>query len=350
MEIELGIERGQLRDATRRYLESYLSTVPAGGPRRGWDPDLWSGGLRLGWLSACVGDGGPLEAGVIAQEIGRAALPVPFIATAGALAFLASAGAVPDEVKAAAEVEADPRVLALVAGAVTATRHGEGWLLRSEPSVVEWAGQADELVCLATADTAGSRLVTAVAGAHEGVHLEDADTLDHQPVGVLRLADVPGGTEADASALDRVRQLVALLRAAELAGGAQRVLELTVGHVNQRRQFGVPLSSFQAVQHLLADMATEVDGALLATWEGLAALAADRTARRAAAVAPYLAGRAYLRAATDGAQLHGGIGVSQEYPLHRYFQRAQASRLRLGTRYAQLDRIAETLEGEEPDR
>jgi 3-oxocholest-4-en-26-oyl-CoA dehydrogenase beta subunit len=345
MEVELTAERGELRTAARRFLESYLGTVPSGGPDPAWDPELWASALRLGWLSACSGaDGGPVEAGVVAYEIGRAALPVPFLAAAGAVGALAASGAVADAEKHAAAIESDARVVALVADRVHAAPDGDGWRLSGGPLVVEWAAQADELVCIAELD-AGRRLVVAVPAAGGGVRIEPADTLDHQPVGVLTLrrASVgPGGVVA-AAVTDRAHELTLLLRAAEMVGGAQRVLELTCAHVNRRHQFGVPLSSFQAVQHLLADMATEVDGALLATWEGLTTVAAGRDARRSAAVAPYLAGRAYLRAVTDGAQLHGGIGVSQEYPLHRYFQRAQASRLRLGARHDQLERIAATL-------
>ena len=91
----LDSELSQLRDASRAFLTDYLRTAPVTGPNPGYDPKLWAGGLRLGWLAcACtVTEGNPVAAGVVAAEIGRAALPVPLLSAALAVSLLTAAGA-----------------------------------------------------------------------------------------------------------------------------------------------------------------------------------------------------------------------------------------------------------------
>jgi hypothetical protein len=418
-ELDLDPELRQLRDATRAFLNS--------GGAVG-DPKLWTGGLRLGWLSACAAD--PLAAGVVAAEIGRAGIGVPLLSTALAVELVAaadpsaaawkdaaatdpaatdpaatgrSAAATTGHVDTTADLLAtieESGAVAAVLTTATATRTDDGWVLAAPATVVEWAAEAEYLVCLAEAAGAGgtTRLVAKLRPSAPGLTVTPVATMDHQPAAVVTLADVrvaatpgtapaalaaaaarPAATEvvarpADPAAVDRALAVHRLLRAAELAGGALAVQEMTAEHVRRRHQFGVPLSSFQAVQHLFADLATHVDAALLAAWTGLTEAARDPDGpdsdgpdpdgpdpdgpdpdgpdpdgpadlARAAAIAPFVAGRAYLRAVTDGAQLHGGIGVSQDYPLHRYFQRAQAERLRLGALDDQLERIA----GQLPD-
>jgi alkylation response protein AidB-like acyl-CoA dehydrogenase len=111
--------------------------------------------------------------------------------------------------------------------------------------------------------------------------------------------------------------------------------------MRERKQFGVPLGSFQAVQHMLADMLTHVDAARLTTYEGLSLAALGRPFEAAAAIAGFVAGRSYERVTVDAAQLHGGIGAATEHPLHHYYRRGKGMRLRLGTVASQLDRVVD---------
>jgi hypothetical protein len=346
-------ELGQLRDASRAFLTDYLRTAPVTGPDPGYDPKLWAGGLRLGWLAcACtVTEGNPVAAGVVAAEIGRAALPVPLLSAALAVALLDAAGESGGAAELAAAVEETGEVVAVLLGGAgaraTLAADGDGWLISAPANLVEWGAEADRLICVAL--SAEGPLVVDITKPAPGLLIEPVDTMDRQPAARVSLSEVrvPSSAVASAepSAVDGALAVHRLLRAMELAGGARAVQEMTCAHVAQRHQFNVPLASFQAVQHIVADMATHVDAALAAAGTGLNDAARGRPVDFASAVAPYVAGRAYLRAVTDGAQLHGGIGVSQDYPLHRYFQRAQAGRLRLGPLDEQLDRIAEALPG-----
>ncbi|HEY1971278.1 MAG TPA: acyl-CoA dehydrogenase family protein, partial [Pseudonocardia sp.] len=266
-------ELAQLREASRAYLTDYLRTAPVTGPEPGYDPKLWSGGLRLGWLSAAcsVTGGGPVAAGVVAAEIGRAALPVPLLSGALAVALLDAAGAATRAAELAAEIEQTGAVVAVLDGGVRATRDGNHWVISGPATVVEWAAEADRLICIARSED--GPLVLDVPRSAAGLSAVPVDTMDHQPAAVCTLRDVRlepdrafPGTDA---AVDAVLAAHRLLRAMELAGGARAVLEMTCAHVARRHQFGVPLASFQAVQHIVADMATHVDAALAAAGTGL---------------------------------------------------------------------------------
>jgi alkylation response protein AidB-like acyl-CoA dehydrogenase len=136
--------------------------------------------------------------------------------------------------------------------------------------------------------------------------------------------------DADA-ALARVLDEARVALAAEMGGGAARVLEMTVEHARTRRQFDRPIGSFQAVQHACADMLVGVECARIAALG--AAWAADHAAPEAAleaAVAKATASDAYRAVTTKAIQLHGGIGFTWEHDCHLYYRRATASAAAFG--------------------
>lgn len=332
----------------------------------GFDRALWARLVDLGWPSvafpeAAGGGGGSLASlGVLATEVGRSAFPSPFLAVAGAGLVAARLGTTK---RAAAVLESicrdgAPVSLLWVPGCgsrLVAERRGE--VVRVSGRVVgEWAHLAETLVCLAPMTARGpggprrGREVAAVAldATAPGVRIGPRRSFDNERVALVELDGVeagvddhlvPGGVlpagEA-AEALGAVR----LVRAAELVGTAEKILEMTASYVTTRIQFGVPLGTFQAVQHACADVATLVHGARLATDEGLSG---DRSVRKAGALAGWLAGRAAVAAAVTGAQLHGGVGMIRDYPLHFYYRRAKAMQLRLGSAAEQLEELAQVL-------
>lgn len=130
-------------------------------------------------------------------------------------------------------------------------------------------------------------------------------------------------------ALDRARDLACLALGAEQAGAAQRALELTVGYMLTREQFGRVIGSFQALQHRLADLHVLVESA---TSLVRAAAADDGPGieLRAGAVKVYCS-EALMRAAAEMIQLHGAIGITWEHPAHRYLKRAHSGMHLFGT-------------------
>jgi alkylation response protein AidB-like acyl-CoA dehydrogenase len=140
--------------------------------------------------------------------------------------------------------------------------------------------------------------------------------------------------------LDALRAVVDLLRCAEMVGGGRRVLEMMVEHLSNRQQFGHPIASFQAVQHACADVAIQLDGARLATYEALWLVTHDRPFAKEAAVAALFTGQACERAVSTAGQLFGGVGYTREFYLHFYYRRAKAQQLRLGSPRNLLEKLA----------
>ncbi len=119
--------------------------------------------------------------------------------------------------------------------------------------------------------------------------------------------------------------------AAEMCGGAERVLELTVDYAKVRRQFDHPIGSFQAIQHKCADMLIDVECAKTATtYAAWAAANGVADAAVAAAGAKALASDAYRSVTAEAIQVHGGIGFTWEHDLHLYFKRAMSSEVTFG--------------------
>ena len=322
----------------------------------GFDRAQWARLVELGWTGVAVpessgGGGGSLVTlGGLAGEIGRAAYPSPFLPTVTAGLVTARLGTTKRAAALLESVSRDgtPAALLWTPGCgtgFTAERRGPSLVL-SGRLIAEWAHVAATLVCLAAtpdgvaavavdAGTAGLRVSSRRSFDNERVAVVEFDGVEVGPDAHLVSGGVAGAAEA-ADALGEVR----LVRAAELVGGAEKTLELTAAYVGSRVQFGVPIGTFQAVQHACADVATLVHCARLATDEGLSG---GRPPRQAGAVAAYLAGRAAVAAAVTGAQLHGGIGMIRDYPLHFYYRRAKAMQLRLGSAARQLEELAQVL-------
>ncbi len=164
--------------------------------------------------------------------------------------------------------------------------------------------------------------------------LADRDLSDAQAV-----ADGDGGKAVFEAALTEWRALMAVAYGAM----AQEVLDMAVAYVKERHQFGVPVGSFQAVQHGLADAATRVQGARLLAWRAVCAVqAGDDGAARLAAMALLFAAESARFAADRALQYHGGYGYSEEYDVQLYYRRAAAWILQLGDPGLEYARLADS--------
>jgi alkylation response protein AidB-like acyl-CoA dehydrogenase len=144
-------------------------------------------------------------------------------------------------------------------------------------------------------------------------------------------AEPLGELESGGPALARTLDQAAIALANEMVGGAQRVLEMAVEYAKTRVQFGRPIGSFQAIKHKCADMLLEVELAKSAAYYAAAAAAdGDDELPALAALAKSLASDAYMRAAADNIQIHGGVGFTWEFDAHLYFKRAKSSEVFLG--------------------
>ncbi len=145
-------------------------------------------------------------------------------------------------------------------------------------------------------------------------------------------AEALGDPGAAAGALARTLDQASVLLAAESTGGAERCLDAAVEHARSRIQFGRPIGSFQAIKHKCADVLLEVESAKAAVyWGSWVADQDEEDLAQAASIAKSLASDAYLRAAAENVQIHGGIGVTWEADPQLYLKRAKTNEELLGS-------------------
>jgi hypothetical protein len=148
----------------------------------------------------------------------------------------------------------------------------------------------------------------------------------------------------DPAAYARWRNRAYACMAAEMVGTARRIFDMALAYAKERRQFDVPIGSFQAIQHKLADMSLALERATAAVHYAAMTIGGDDPdSSRAAHVAKAAAGEAARRILKDGIQIHGGIGYTWEHDLHLYLRRATGDEYLFGTTGWHLDRLAELL-------
>jgi alkylation response protein AidB-like acyl-CoA dehydrogenase len=316
MDFGFSEEQEQLRSTVRRMCAAV--DVRAAD---GYDRPLWSqltGQLGATGLAIAEEHGGAgatlVEVGVVLEEAGRYLLPVPYLSTVTAIAALGSAA--PELLPALASGES----VATLAVAPVAYRSG------ALDGVAEHVldGHLADVVLVATP----SALYLA-SGGSATVH----PTLDQtRRQARLEFPGVPAREIGDGAAAARAVDLVRAGLAVESVGVARAALELTVGYLRTREQFGVPLATFQALRHRVADLAVAVEAATSTAWYAWRlAAAGDPEFTVAAPLAKAYATEVAYRVTAETIQLHGGIGFTWEHHAHLYFKRATANRLLLGT-------------------
>jgi alkylation response protein AidB-like acyl-CoA dehydrogenase len=328
-----------------------------------YDPALWRVlAVDLGLAGLLVpeslgGQGASArEAAVVCEELGGAVAPTPFLGSAvlATTALLGCDTADPATAALLGRLAAGEAVAALAVPLSAAPWDGfpaavradaEGRLTGAVTSVPD-ALAADVLVVPALGPQ-GPGLYEVAAGA---VAVGRPVSLDlTRPLADLRLDGAAGrlltGGDAAAAALERALLTGAGLLASEQLGLAQWCLDETVRYLGERRQFGRVVGSFQALKHRLADLWLDVVGARAAArnaagvlaglpWQPVEtdAIEADEVeAAVAVSVAQAYVSPVAVRAAEEAVQLHGGIGMTWEHPLHLYLKRAKADEIALGT-------------------
>jgi len=321
-------ERELLRDAVSNLYDKEST------PQRvreaealGFDAQLWDalsafGITTMGVAEALGGGGATLgDLAAVAAVHGAHLGSVPLVEAVVAARLLATVGAeAPVGLTVLAPRPAEGRTVSLVPGAATA----------DHVVVLD----ADRLVVV---PGHGVRRRTTELGAAADVHV----------IGEQVLLSGPDAVAAFAHALDEWR----VLTAGACAGLASAVLDIGVAYAKDRHQFGVPIGSFQSLQHRLADRATEVDGAHLLADEAAAYLDdRDPLASAAAAEAYWYCSRVAERVAAWALHVHGGYGFMLEYDVQLYLRRAKASALALGASHVGLEAVAQRLWRDGPQR
>ncbi|HTR95966.1 MAG TPA: acyl-CoA dehydrogenase family protein [Trebonia sp.] len=305
---------------------------------------------------------GPVELGIVLEEMGGALLVAPYFATV-ALAGQALTASGDDEsmarwlpgiadgsLTATLAVAEESGSWDLAEVATSARPMGDGWALTGTKLFVIDGHTADLLLVVANApDGPGVFAVERSVDGNKAAGLESArlDTLDPtRALASVTLRGTPavrvGAGQDTAVWLSEVRDLALAALAAEQLGGAARCLDMAVGYAKVREQFGRPIGSFQAIKHKCANLLLEVECGRSAVHHAREALAGAQPDGPLAAVLAYAyCSGAFTRAAKECIQIHGGIGYTWEHDAHLYLRRAKSSELLFGPPARQRVRLAE---------
>jgi alkylation response protein AidB-like acyl-CoA dehydrogenase len=351
-------EQGSIRQQLRHWRDR--------GCKDGFGHGLWKQFAELGFTGILVpeADGGlglgHVEAGLVLEEIGRNLTPSPFLTTAVAFveAVKGSAmrerylpGILAGDTVAALAID-ESRKHRPEATALKAERSGNGFRLNGAKRFVVQGGSADVLIVAAR--TGGA------AGEEEGLSLflveKEADGLTAETDRLVDSAMAARLTfdnvEVDADAVvGEVDQGWAVLTrllnagragaAAEMVGVASGAMDMTVDYLRQRTQFGVPIGSFQALQHRAAHIYSELEIARAATLKAQQLLDEQHAqAELMVSVAKAKAGRTATLAVQEGVQMHGGIGMTDEHDIGLYMKRDRALNELFGDANYHTDRVA----------
>ncbi len=367
-------EQDDLRHSVRRFLEE---RSPSSEVRRlmetaeGFDPAVWRAlSQELGLPGVQIpeeygGQGfGFVELGIVLEEMGRALLCAPYLSSVVLAANAVLAAANETQKKELLPQIASGRAIATVAlaeddgrwdadGVALAASRADGAVrLDGAKTCVLDGATADWIIAVgrspgsAGPDGLGFFLVPGDAAGLERRSLTVLDPtrklarLEFRGV----CAEPLGEPGSGAAPLARTLDLAAIALANEMVGGAQKVLETTVDYAKSRVQFGRPIGSFQAIKHRLADMLLEVELAKSAAYHAAAVAAEDGAELGVVApLAKGLGSDAYVRAASDSIQIHGGVGFTWEYDAHLYFKRAKSSAVLLGDSTVQRERLVQRM-------
>lgn len=361
MDFDLDETQRMLQATARDFLQakcdsSVIRRIEASAS--GHSPELWRQMAKLGWLGILVPEAygglglGLLEMAVVFEEIGRAAFDSPLFATVTGTLAIVAGGSEAQKRDLLPKIAAGERIVTLAWAerevsndfrfvSVPAQRRDGGYAIRGTKLFVPYATVADDiLVAVRTAGKAGNKTglaLFAVSGDVPGLHCSPLATIAPDKQYRVDLDDVRVASDRVVGQLGKglpllqsVAEEAAALQCVEMVGGAQHELEVTAAYTKERVQFDRPIGTFQAVQHHLANMFTDVQGARWTSYQAIARLSRELPAARELAIAKAFTSDACQRVAFTAQQLHGGAGVDMANDLHFYYRRAKAMELKLG--------------------
>ena len=355
MDFSFTEEQSMLRDTVASYLADHYSfdqRKAALATQPGWSPAIWKAfAEELGILGAPFSEelgglgGGPVENMIVMQEMGRALVVEPYLATVviggGFLKHSghANAEALIGQIIAGEAIfafaYAEPQGRYNLADLkTTAAKDGAGYVLNGHKAVVIGAPYATHLIV--TARTGGGQRdqdgvsVFIVEKSAAGVSTRDYGTVDGFRAsevtfeGVKLSAEALVGPEGRAMPLiEKVVDEAIAATCAEACGVLSKLHEGTLDYTKQRKQFGQPISAFQVLQHRMVDMFIQVEQAVSMTYMATIKLSDDDKERaKACAAAKVQIGKAAKFVGQNAIQLHGGMGMTDEMAIGHYFKRS----------------------------
>ena len=363
MDIDLSEEQEMLKKMARDFLADKCPGTLVREmmeDERGYPPDLWREIADLGWLGLMFPGnyGGEdfnfLDLSVLLEEMGRVSFPGPFFSTVvlGGLPILRMGTEeqkkefLPkickgDLLATLALTEAEPSFNSSGVK-MKATADGDDFILSGTKMFVPDAHIADLLVCVARTGQAGESdqgiTVFLVDGKSPGLERNLLQVVDgsKQCEVIFKDVRVPkkavlGEVGKGWADIERVLKLAAVAKCAEMLGGAQRMLDMAIQYAKEeRKQFGSFIGSFQAIQHHCANMATDVDGIRMTTYQAAWMLSENLPCNREVSIAKAWASDAFKRVTILGVRVHGGIGFMEDHDASILYRKARTDEFSFG--------------------
>ena len=339
---------------------------------RGYPKALWDQMVELGWTGVMIpekygGIGGSyLDLCILLEAMGAVCCPGPFFSTVvlGGLTLL-SAGSDEQKEKLLPKLADGDLIFALAATEpgiwydlsqikMEAALDQDEYVLDGTKLFVDNGPIADYFICAARTDSeagspAGLTLLL-VDAKSPGIECLPAETLGYERQCELvfdrvRVSDanVLGEVGQAYGILQHLQEQAAVAKCAELVGCIQTAFDMTVKYAKDRKQFGRPIGSFQAVQHHCANMVVDVDGSRFMTYQAAWKISEGLPAGREAAMAKAWTSDASRRVTSLAHQIHGAISFTEEYDVHLFYRRAKAGELAFGDSEYHLEKVAQTL-------
>lgn len=373
MDFSLNEVQGMLADSIEKFIDNeyaFDTRQKYAASEAGFSADVWSTFAELGWTTVPFSedDGGfngdQIDVMVMMQRFGRGLLVEPYLANivlaGGILKRVGSAEQKQQWLQEimSGELQAtlaftEPQARYDIANiATTAAANGADWVLNGHKGLVFNGGTSDLIIVPARTsgkqdDDSGITLF-AVPADTAGMSINAYHTVDGLRAADLTLSDVRvsgdavlGGTGDGFAALDETVDDATLAICAEAVGILQVLKDKTVEFSKSRSQFGVPIGSFQALQHRMVDMLTICEQAQsLLLWATMTVAEGGAEAKRAVSSIKYLVGTSGQTLGEEAVQLHGGMGVTWDLDVAHYFKRLTAISQLFGNADWHLDKLA----------
>ncbi len=371
MPLVLNEEQSMLKDAAKDFC---TNNTPITQMRRlrdekdesGFDRDTWNQMVELGWAGITIPEDfgglgfGYLGMGVVMEECGRTLTCSPLLATAVGASAIVAGGSDDQKSELLPQVAGGELLLALAVeetphhnpygAATTAEKSGDGYKVTGSKKFVLDGHVANKLIVVArTAGESGERdgiTLVLVDRESDGVSVTRTIMADSRNAANIEFAGAQGsllGEEGKgADILDRALDTGRILLSAEMLGGLQECFERTIDYLKVREQFGVPIGSFQALKHRAAQMFCEVELSKSVVLEALSAL--DDESEETGELASLAKARlndTYNLVSSEGVQMHGGIGMTDEYEIGFFMKRSRVSEHTFGNSAFHRNRYGE---------
>ena len=370
MDFSLNELQTMLADSVSKFIDNeydFDTRQKYAASDRGFSDDVWATFAELGWTAVPFAEedggigGSPIDVMVFMQSLARGLVVEPYLSgillAGGIISRLGDAGQkarwlhplIAGELHATLAWHEPQSRYDLANIATTATRSGDGWQLNGAKGVVPHGGTADLIIVPArtsggTSDTAGITLFAVPADSL----LRDAyATVDGSRAAEIALSDVRVGAEhvlgpvgGGFGALDETIDDGILAVCAEAVGIMHVLKDKTVEYSKQRRQFGVPIGTFQALQHRMVDMLMTCEKAQSLLMWAVMTRAEGGDVKRAVSSIKYFVGTAGQKLGEEAVQIHGGMGVTWDLDVAHYFKRLTVINRIFGNADFHLDRLA----------